>query len=42
MLTPATRDQIPPTVLDKIEAALSTSIAHTFLWTLINALLALT
>jgi EmrB/QacA subfamily drug resistance transporter len=41
MLSPAMRAHIPVPVLDKISAALSTSIAHTFFWTLVPALLAL-
>lgn len=40
MLTPATRAQIPAPILDKISDALSVSIAHTFMWTLVPALLA--
>ena len=39
-LTPAGRASIPAPVLQKIEAALSTSIAHTFLWALIPAIAA--
>ncbi|MRN55344.1 MDR family MFS transporter [Paenibacillus monticola] len=40
-LTPDARAQIPAPVLEKISSALSTSIAHTFLWALIPAVLAL-
>ncbi|TMV51937.1 MFS transporter [Paenibacillus mesophilus] len=39
-LTPAGREQIPGDVLDAIAQALSSSIAHTFLWALIPAVLA--
>ncbi|QWU16588.1 drug resistance transporter, EmrB/QacA subfamily [Paenibacillus sophorae] len=40
-LTPEARAQIPAPVLEKISAALSSSIAHTFLWALIPAVLGL-
>ncbi|MEC0209915.1 MDR family MFS transporter [Paenibacillus ehimensis] len=39
LLSPAARSAIPAPVLDKITAALSTSISHTFLWALIPAAL---
>jgi EmrB/QacA subfamily drug resistance transporter len=41
ILSPATRANIPAPVLEKITGALSSSIAHTFLWALIPAGLAL-
>jgi hypothetical protein len=41
MLSQAKRAQIPAPVLDKITAALSTSIAHTFVWAIVPAGLAL-
>ncbi|MBL0385697.1 DHA2 family efflux MFS transporter permease subunit [Tumebacillus sp. ITR2] len=41
LLSPELRSHIPPQILDKITEALSSSIAHTFLWTLIPAVLAL-
>jgi EmrB/QacA subfamily drug resistance transporter len=41
ILSPETRALIPAPVLDKITAALSTSIAHTFLWAIVPAVLAL-
>ncbi|PWK14947.1 MDR family MFS transporter [Tumebacillus permanentifrigoris] len=41
LLSPEARAQIPTPVLDKITAALSSSIAHTFLWALVPAVLAL-
>jgi EmrB/QacA subfamily drug resistance transporter len=37
LLSPEARAQIPDPVLEKITAALSTSIAHTFMWGLIPA-----
>lgn len=40
-LTPEARAQIPAPVLGKISSALSDSIAHTFLWALLPAVLAL-
>ncbi|MFE4712876.1 MDR family MFS transporter [Paenibacillus sp. NPDC056722] len=40
-LTPEARAKIPAPVLEKISAALSTSIADTFLWALVPAVLAL-
>ncbi|MNJ53293.1 Multidrug resistance protein 3 [compost metagenome] len=39
-LSPEKRVQIPPPILEKITAALSSSIAHTFMWALIPAGLA--
>ncbi|MGU3471388.1 MDR family MFS transporter [Paenibacillus sp. D51F] len=39
-LTPEGRKEIPAEVLNKIEAALATSISHTFLWALIPAVAA--
>jgi hypothetical protein len=41
MLSQAGRAKIPAPVLEKITAALSTSIAHTFVWAIIPAGLAL-
>ncbi|MEJ9212032.1 MDR family MFS transporter [Bacillus smithii] len=41
ILSPDTRSHIPEPVLDKITSALSSSIAHTFIWSLIPALLTL-
>jgi EmrB/QacA subfamily drug resistance transporter len=41
MLSPETRTQIPPFILDKLKVALASSIAHTFAWTMILAVLAL-
>ncbi|MEJ9151590.1 MDR family MFS transporter [Bacillus smithii] len=41
ILSPDTRSHIPEPVLDKITSALSSSIAHTFVWSLIPALLTL-
>jgi EmrB/QacA subfamily drug resistance transporter len=41
ILSPHTRALIPTPLLDKITAALSTSIAHTFLWAIVPAGLAL-
>lgn len=40
MLTPETRTRIPSFVLDKLTAALSTSVTHSLLWDLIPAVLA--
>ncbi|WP_342438078.1 MDR family MFS transporter [Paenibacillus sp. FSL L8-0436] len=40
-LTPEARAQIPAPVLEKITGALSSSIAHTFMWALIPAVLGL-
>ncbi|MFD1773755.1 MDR family MFS transporter [Paenibacillus rhizophilus] len=40
-LTPEARAKIPAPVLEKISAALSSSISHTFLWALIPAVLGL-
>jgi len=40
-LTPEARAQIPAPVLEKISGALSTSIAHTFMWALVPAVLGL-
>ncbi|MBS4198537.1 MFS transporter [Bacillus sp. FJAT-49732] len=40
LLSPETRKEIPAPVLEKITDALSNSIAHTFMWALIPALLA--
>lgn len=40
VLTPEARTQIPAPVLDKITNALSGSIAHTFMWALVPAVLA--
>jgi hypothetical protein len=40
MLSPEKRTLIPEPVLDKITEALSSSIAHTFLWALVPAVLA--
>ncbi|HEY4554301.1 MAG TPA: MDR family MFS transporter, partial [Bacillaceae bacterium] len=40
LLSPETREQIPPPVLEKITDALSSSIASTFMWALVPALLA--
>ncbi|MGC5325418.1 MDR family MFS transporter [Brevibacillus sp. SYSU BS000544] len=40
LLSPETRAQIPAPVLEKITDALSTSIAQTFLWTLVPAVIA--
>ncbi|WP_026975418.1 MDR family MFS transporter [Alicyclobacillus contaminans] len=39
MLSPATRTQIPGPILTKLSEALSSSVAHTFLWTLVLAVL---
>ncbi len=41
LLSPETRAGIPPQILDKITEALSSSIAQTFAWTVIPAVLAL-
>ncbi|NOV02187.1 MDR family MFS transporter [Paenibacillus planticolens] len=41
ILTPETRGQIPPQVLDKITVALSSSIVHTFAWAIIPSVIAL-
>jgi EmrB/QacA subfamily drug resistance transporter len=41
LLEPAARAQIPAPILDKISAALSSSIVHTFAWALIPAALSL-
>jgi len=41
LLSPETRAGIPPQILDQISAALSSSIAQTFVWTLIPAVLSL-
>ncbi|WP_177186677.1 MDR family MFS transporter [Paenibacillus sp. CF384] len=41
ILTPETREQIPTDVLDKIVAALSSSITYTFMWAIIPSVLAL-
>jgi EmrB/QacA subfamily drug resistance transporter len=41
LLSPATRANIPPAVLDKITATLSSSISYTFMWAIIPAVLAL-
>jgi len=40
-LTPEARAKIPPEILEKISSALSSSIAHTFMWALIPAALGL-
>jgi EmrB/QacA subfamily drug resistance transporter len=40
MLSPATREHIPPMILHKISAVLSSSITHTFAWAIIPAVLA--
>ncbi|MNJ46571.1 Multidrug resistance protein 3 [compost metagenome] len=40
VLSPEKRGEIPPPVLEKITGALSSSIAHTFMWALIPAGLA--
>ncbi|MNO26958.1 Multidrug resistance protein 3 [compost metagenome] len=39
-LTPENRALIPPAILDKISAALSSSISHTFMWALIPTAIA--
>ncbi len=39
-LTPENRALIPPDILNKISTALSSSIAHTFMWALIPTALA--
>lgn len=41
MLLPSLRAQIPSSILQKLTSAMSTSIAHTFLWTLLPAVLAI-
>ncbi|SFJ71432.1 hypothetical protein SAMN05421852_11842 [Thermoflavimicrobium dichotomicum] len=41
LLSPETRAGIPPQILDQISEALSSSIAQTFVWTLIPAVLSL-
>lgn len=41
MLSPEARAHIPPMVLNKLTDVLSTSIAHTFMWAIIPAALAL-
>ncbi|WP_175598029.1 MDR family MFS transporter [Paenibacillus luteus] len=41
ILTPDTRDNIPPQILDKITEALSSSLVHTFAWALIPSVIAL-
>lgn len=41
VLTPETRVAIPAPLLEKVSGALSTSIAYTFMWTLIPAVLSL-
>lgn len=41
MLSPETRTQIPALILDKLKVALASSIADTFAWTMILAVLAL-
>jgi hypothetical protein len=41
ILTPELRAQIPPEMLDPIRNALSTSIADTFLWGIVPAVLAM-
>jgi hypothetical protein len=40
VLSPETRAQIPPYILNKITAVLSDSIAHTFAWAIIPAVFA--
>lgn len=40
-LTPEARAKIPPEILEKISSALSSSIAHTFMWAMIPAVLGL-
>ena len=39
MLTPETRAHIPVVILHKLTEALSSSIAYTFMWTIIPAIL---
>ncbi|EIJ79954.1 drug resistance transporter, EmrB/QacA subfamily protein [Bacillus methanolicus PB1] len=39
ILSPKTREHIPAPVLDQITSALSSSIAHTFMWSLVPAVL---
>ncbi|WP_028530686.1 hypothetical protein [Paenibacillus sp. HW567] len=41
LLSPETRAQIPPEILNKITSGLSYSITSTFLWAMVPALLAL-
>jgi EmrB/QacA subfamily drug resistance transporter len=41
LLQPQVRAHIPPQILDKITVALSSSIAHTFLWAILPAVLAM-
>lgn len=41
ILTPDTRDNVPPQILDKITEALSSSLVHTFAWALIPSVIAL-
>lgn len=41
ILTPATRDQIPAQILDKMIEALSSSLVHTFAWAIIPSVIAL-
>jgi hypothetical protein len=41
LMTPETRANIPPEVLDKVIEALSSSIVYTFSWAIIPAVLAL-
>lgn len=41
ILTPGTREQIPTSILDKITEALSSSLAQTFAWAIIPAVIAL-
>jgi EmrB/QacA subfamily drug resistance transporter len=41
MLSPATRASIPDPILHKLSEALATSVAHTFLWTIIPAVFAI-
>lgn len=39
ILSPEAREHIPAPVLDQITSALSSSIAHTFMWSLVPAVL---
>lgn len=41
ILTPETREKIPPEILDKMTEALSSSLVHTFAWAIIPSVLAL-
>jgi EmrB/QacA subfamily drug resistance transporter len=41
MLLPALRATIPAPILEKLTTAMATSVAHTFLWTMIPAVLAI-